>query len=153
MRRLLLASAAAAMISGQAAAFEDSTASVAMLYLSFPLGAPTEEDAAPRLGLRLENEYEVTFDDGISRTPYGTLEWRFDTDGQPVLYLNGVNLREISQRLHATDDATASGTADQTAAAVLAVVLATGVAVGIGLLLAAATEDQFEDELHDEFGP
>ena len=104
MRKLLSLLAAFAMTFSQAAAFEHSIEPVAQVYLSIPFGAPTKQEATPRLGFRVDYGYGSTFDDANARVPYSALDWRLNFDGQTSLFLNGADVGELSRRLNAAED-------------------------------------------------
>ena len=104
MRKILALMAVFAMTASPALAFDHSTGPVGQVYFSIPFGAPTLEQAMPRLGFRFDHGYRQAFDDADVRIPYSLADWSLNLDGQTSLRLNGVDAGRLSRTLSAADD-------------------------------------------------
>ncbi len=104
MRQLSALVAIFAIITSHSWAFDPSHELVGQIYLSIPFGAATKQEATPRLGFRVVYGDGPTFADRNARVPYNLLDWRSNFDGQTTLLLNGVDVVQLSQSLHAAED-------------------------------------------------
>lgn len=104
MRQLSALVAIFAIITSHAWAFDPSPEVVGQIYLSIPFGAATKQDVTPRLGFRVVYDDGPSFADRHARAPYNLLDWRSNFDGQTTLLLNGVDVVQLSQSLHAAED-------------------------------------------------
>ena len=104
LRKLFALLAAFAMTASQALAFDHLTAPVGQVYFSIPFGAPTKQEATPRLGFRVDYGYGSTLDDVRARAPYSPVDWRLNLDGQTSLRLNGVDVGQLPRPLYIAED-------------------------------------------------
>ena len=104
MRKILALMAVFAMTASPALAFDHSTGPVGQVYFSIPFGAPTLEQAMPRLGFRFDHGQRQAFDDADGRIPYSLADWSLNLNGQSSLRLNGVDVGRLSRPLSAADD-------------------------------------------------
>ena len=134
MRKLAALVTVFALITNHAWAFDSSHEVVGQVYLSIPFGAVTNQAATPRLGFRVDYRDGPTFADRNAQVPHNLLNWRSNLSGQTTLLLNGVDVGQLSQTLHAAED---EGLTDAEVAGIVLGVVAVGVLV---LLVVRANE-------------
>jgi len=134
MRKILALMAVFAITASPALAFDHSTGPVGQVYFSIPFGAPTLEQAMPRLGFRFDHGYRQAFDDADVRIPYSLADWSLNLDGQTSLRLNGVDAGRLSRTLSAAEN----GGIPAGNKALLGLI---GVSIGVGIYFRTGLND------------
>ncbi len=137
MRTFFALLAVFAMTASQALAFDHLTGPVGQVYFSIPFGAPTKQEAMPRLGFRFDYGPRPAFDDTGTRVPYSLVDLRLNLDGQTSLRLNGVDVGQLPRPLYAAEGE------GLTAGGVVLITLAVVVLGGV-LFFCIAGDDYYE---------
>jgi len=135
MRKLLALLIVFALTAGRAYAFDTPVDFVGKFYFSIPFGATAKREAMPHFGFGVRydfgHENELISDGFYAPPPVNLFDWRSDFDGQTSIWLNGVDVAQLSENFNAADD----GENSQTAIIVGAVVVAALVGLGIYLVV------------------
>ena len=108
MRKLLALLIVFALTAGRAYAFDNPVDFVGKFYFSIPFGAPTKREAMPHFGFGVGydfgHENELIPDRFHAPPPINLFDWRYDLDGQTSIWLNGVDVAQISDKFNAAED-------------------------------------------------
>ena len=108
MRKLLALLIVFALTAGRAYAFDTPVDFVGKFYFSIPFGATAKREAMPHFGFGVGydfgHENELILDGFHAPPPVNLFDWRSDLDGRPSIWLNGVDVAQLSENFNAADD-------------------------------------------------